>query len=56
MARLTAPNGSTVNVSDEKAQVLLQQGYKAADKSTSKSTSSSSKSTGSTSSSKSSSK
>ena len=27
MARLTAPNGSTVNVSDERAKVLLEQGY-----------------------------
>ncbi len=31
MARLTAPNGSTVNVSDERARVLLTQGYTAAD-------------------------
>ena len=31
MARLIAPNGSTVNVSDERAKVLLAQGYKAAD-------------------------
>lgn len=30
MARLTAPNGSTVNVSDERAKVLLTQGYVAA--------------------------
>lgn len=30
MARLTAPNGSTVNVSDERAKVLLTQGYKSA--------------------------
>ena len=30
MARLIAPNGSTVNVSDERAKVLLEQGYKAA--------------------------
>ena len=27
MARLTAPNGSTVNVSDERAKRLLEQGY-----------------------------
>lgn len=41
MARLTAPNGSTVNVSDERAKVLLGQGYKSAEKSSStKSTSS----------------
>ena len=33
MPRLTAPNGSTVNVSEEKAKVLLQQGYKSAEKS-----------------------
>lgn len=31
MARLTAPNGSTVNVSDERAKSLLNRGYKAAD-------------------------
>lgn len=31
MARLTAPNGATVNVSDERAKRLLAQGYKAAD-------------------------
>ena len=31
MARLIAPNGSTVNVSDERAKVLLTQGYTAAD-------------------------
>ena len=27
--RLLAPNGSTVNVSDERAKTLLEQGYKA---------------------------
>lgn len=31
MARLIAPNGSTVNVSDERAKVLVTQGYTAAD-------------------------
>jgi len=31
MARLIAPNGSTVSVSDERAKTLLEQGYKAAD-------------------------
>jgi hypothetical protein len=31
MARLIAPNGSTVNVSDERAKTLLDQGYKALD-------------------------
>ena len=29
MARLSAPNGATVNVSDEKAKRLLTQGYTA---------------------------
>lgn len=29
MTRLTAPNGSTVNVSDERAEILLAQGFKA---------------------------
>ena len=44
MARLTAPNGSTVNVSDERAKVLLEQGYTSANekqKSTAKKASSS---------------
>ena len=44
MARLIAPNGSTVNVSDERAKTLLAQGYKTADepkKSTAKKASSS---------------
>lgn len=31
MARLTAPNGATVEVSDEKAERLLDQGYETAD-------------------------
>ncbi|MGZ5422630.1 MAG: DUF7302 family protein [Aeromicrobium sp.] len=26
---MTAPNGATVNVSDERAKVLVEQGYKA---------------------------
>lgn len=30
MARLIAPNGSTVNVSDERAERLLAEGYTAA--------------------------
>lgn len=31
MARLTAPNGATVDVSDEKAARLLDQGYRPVD-------------------------
>lgn len=31
MARLIAPNGSTVSVSDERAKVLRTQGYKEAE-------------------------
>lgn len=31
MARLIAPNGSTVSVSDERAKTLLTQGYKPAE-------------------------
>lgn len=41
MARLTAPNGATVSVSDEKAKRLLKQGYKAVDGGSSESSSSS---------------
>ena len=32
MARLIAPNGATVSVSDERAEVLLGQGYSTATK------------------------
>lgn len=41
MARLIAPNGATVNVSDERAKVLVAQGYSAEKKAPAKKSASS---------------